>query len=44
MKTQEGASGLKKAFTLLFLPFIMFGIFWLVLVHAFADIYTPSDR
>lgn len=37
MKMQEGASRLKKAFALLFLPLILFGALWLVLVHALAD-------
>lgn len=40
IKMQEGISKSKKVFALLFLPFMVFGIFRLVFVHGLADIFT----
>ena len=40
MKTQEGASKLKKVLALSFLPIVIFGAIWMVTVHALADFYT----
>jgi len=40
IKMQERDSKTKKIFALLFLPCLVFGVFWLVLVHALADIFT----
>ncbi len=42
MQTQEGASLFKKILMYILLPFMLYGMFWIVIVHALPDLATMA--